>query len=411
MTDPTDVLDTLDWLAADAGRSPATLAALLRLNVPDPHAVTDRLAADPVTAEQLLAFVATAPYSRWPEDTRTLVDDLAVVGAGVLADEPDNLEDWRAVAEHAARTQIEAADWPYDAVTREFRQRPLPHVVAQFRDAGRSPSFANAMLTAASRAKLAPDTFGYGDGITATMLVELAEAGIRRGPDLDRFLSVGLTAAEAAGLAHKGVSSAAATAAQRHGLPREEWDTTLPGMPEAWFTEGRDFLDHGFTWADLRHLVDKGWARLSGLDLSSGIHYGSRRRTEAVTRDLAVAAADVDTYESIEGWLAALETGKAGATVRDAALPPLVLHPRLGEQLPVIARFIDAGLRPSHLNTYRAAGCRTPDDVLRAVREGITPARAKALLDARGERTYDYRPLRLASMIALLRAHADVPTE
>lgn len=95
--------------------------------------------------------------------------------------------------------------------------------------------------------------------------------------------------------------------------------------------------------------------------------------------------------------------------IRDAALPPLVSYPRLAEHLPAIAQLIDAGLRPSHLNTYRAAGCRKIDDVLRAVREGITPARAKALLDARGERTYDYRPLRLANMHALLRAHAEVP--
>lgn len=409
MTDPTDVLDTLDWLAADGRRSPATLAALLRLNVADPCATTDRLAADPITTAELLAFVRTAPYSRWPEDTRTLVDDLAVVGAGVLADEPENLEDWRAVAERAGHVQVEATDWPYDSITREFRQRPLPHVVAQFRDAGRSPSFANAMLTAAARAQLAPDVFGYGDGVTPTVLVELAEAGIRRGPDLDRFLSVGLSAAEAAGLAHNGVTSAAAKAAQRHGLPREEWATTLPGMPETWFTEGRDFLDRGFTWADLRHLVEKGWTRFSSLDGSSGIHYGSRRRTEAVTPALARAAADVDTYDGIKGWLAALETGKAGATVRDAALPPLATYPRLGEHLPVIAQLVGAGLRPSHLNTYRAAGCRTTDDVLRAVDAGITPARAKALIEARGERTYDYRPMRLAGMAALLRAHAEVP--
>jgi hypothetical protein len=406
MTPPTpDTLTVLDFLSGHHPQvHPGTVAALIRLGAHDPLAAATGL--DTVTAGQVRALAATWD-GPWPGDLAHLLTIIGDVGARAAATAPDLLPEWAQVAERV-RTLARG----------DLRQvwRPrLPDAVTAFCDAGRGPAYANDMLDAAVHARIAPDTFGYGPQVTGALLRELAAAGIRTAADLAGYTALGLDTADAMHLATEKVGPRAAAWATATGMPRAKWAGTLAGLPDHWFPSpgddgAGDLISRGFTVAELRFLLEHGWASLRAHDLDHFLLRGKHTPHGKHTREQVLQAAAAASREDLSRWFEALTSGKPGSDWRSTVLLPLMARwagvTAVAEQ---VARLSAAGVKPSHLGRYRAAGARSVDDILTAVAAGVTPARAKHLIEVAGQRADRYSPLRLASMADLLAAHARTP--
>lgn len=401
-----DVLAVLDFLAADRDRDPSVLAAAVRLGLPDPLAVTTELSGTP-TGDELVTF-ATAHPDPWDQDPDALLEGLRFAGAQVLLEEPDNTEAWVVVGHLAADVSgVVAAD---PGAWRRWDLTPV-EAVAAFRRAGRGPTYAMDMLRTAADLKTAPDRFGYGDHITPTTFAELVRAGVRSQEDLQVYLEAGADLPAAVALAQARVPAAAARYAAEQQVPAGQWAQLLAGMPDAWFpTDDRNgMFVHGFTLDELRLLVDAGWSALTPWQVSAGVHLAPRRRTRGLGRQWVLAAAQVCSLDDLRRWWVALTSGNAHSRA-DQALPPLLPHyPDPDEVLEAIRALTGAGLRPSHLNAMRAAGCRTVQHVLTAAEAGITGKRAKQLVELHGTSRADYYPKRIGSLHKLLGHHRSTP--
>lgn len=419
------LLPLLDWLATESPKpSPRALANMLRLGITDLVDAGNRIGGDATfnfEADALREALAGTP---WPGDPQSLVDHLALVGHQIFLDEPDNIEDWATAARailDAMRTGTGRA-WG-----RGWSTYQVPAAIQGFRAAGRSPSYARAIIERAIAHGVEPDTFGYGDDITPAVFTALIECGIRTARHLEAYGEAGLDLPGAIAAAHDGLCAGAAAALHRDGISADQWKATAAGLPKPWFPlntpdkfygEDRDpvadgMLNAGFSWADLRFLADHQWERLRPDSRGGvqGLSLGRRRRTASITRDIAMAAAAVVPFEKLPLWITALTDGKPGEDGRGHNLPPLASQYEHGivAFLPSIEALIGQGLSPSSLTAYRAAGCRSVDDVVAARRAGITPARARALTELVGARLRVHEPRRIPSLIALLTAHRDTP--
>lgn len=411
MTTPT-ALDVLDHLTAHPDVRPATLAALIRLAHPDPLGAATGLAE--VTAAHVRA-IADALDGPWPTDRGDLITVASTAGAHVATTDPDALPEWAQVAARLEHAQTQAATWGRSGATHAFRTAAIPDLVTALATAGRGPGFAHQMVQAAIDAQLPPDTFGYGPEITPATFRELAAAGIRTASDLAGYTALGLDTADAMHLATEKVGPRAAGWATATGMPRAQWAGTLAGLPDHWFPSpgddgAGDLISRGFTVAELRFLLEHGWASLRAHDLDHFLLRGKHTPHGKHPREQVLQAAAAASREDLSRWFEALTSGKPGSDWRSTVLPPLMARwagvTAVAEQ---VARLSAAGVKPSHLGRYRAAGARSVDDILTAVAAGITPARAKHLIEVAGQRADRYSPLRLASMADLLAAHARTP--
>jgi hypothetical protein len=75
--------------------------------------------------------------------------------------------------------------------------------------------------------------------------------------------------------------------------------------------------------------------------------------------------------------------------------------------LPIIKQLVTAKVSPSGLQAYRAAGCRTVEEVLQAAALGITAPVAKQLVKTYGSTPNKWSPRRIASFEHLVRAHGE----
>lgn len=407
-----ETLRALDWLAVDRARSAQVLAAVIRLGLPEPYATAEDLTGDAARSQEILALHERVP-GPWAGDPGALLETIALVGAAVWVEESENVEEWASVARRALDLAAAAKEsWPYRSDHRSWLELPGAQLVDTFRRAGRGPTYAHAMLDAAARAKTAPDTFGYGAQITPAAFLALTSAGVNTADELERYLHCGVTLEEAISLAEQRVSADALVFAVSSDMPREQW-VQLAGLPSAWFPSTADHGRGGITgYVDvqtMRYLVDNGWSNLSRYDLS-GLSYGSKRNTKALSAEDLRTLAALGSKDDVKGWMGALTSGKPGNDVNDAALPPLLYRVTdVSDVAPLISALQEVGLRPSHLGTYRTAGCRSVGDVLAAVAAGITPKRAKVLTDLAGTSSVSWRPKRLASLAALRAAHVAHP--
>lgn len=395
----TDLLTALDWLTANPGTPPATLAALIRLGAPDPIAAAEHL--DPAAIGHVINL-SRAVDGPWPGDLGTVLESLPAVGWQVWAHDPWSAPEWVTVATRAGELagRLGRLVW---------RRQPCD-LVADLLTAGRGPTYAHEMLAAAERAATPPDVFGFGPQITPAVFTELVDASIRTADALAVYTGAGLSPTRAAALAATGVGPNALAWASTH-LPAEQWPT-LAGMPDTWFPvaygydTGRGGLfAYGYTLADMTHLVSHDWADMPASVAHQGFLLKAGRSTEPVTADLARRACTVVPVAEVRGWMSSLTLGKAGYGTNDRSLPPLQRSTKLAESLPAIAVLREAGLRPSHLGVYRAAGCRSTQDILTAYAAGITPARAKELIETAGTKAGRWAPVRIATLAALLAAH------
>jgi hypothetical protein len=417
-----NAIDLLDWLANEGRPSPATVADCLRIGIPD---LTELEAPDAATA--LFAKEAQALRENLPENApisfTNFAETLCKVGHRVFVEEPENTADWLVVVDRAtARPHDWDASRGMDRYhEREISQKPYldswhrrsgPVIIRQFLDAGRGPSYAREMIDRALASRVAPDMFGYSARITPPLFTELVEAGIRTADTLWAFEQAGCTIPEAIAMATDGIDGGAAWAAAISGIPRNEWFARLRGLPSSWFkidsghggteknTLENGILGEGFTWEDVAELHANGW----GKEFSP---YGISYEFRGTQPDFFRRASRVTTIKELKAYREALESGSGNER---CGMPPLTFGRTWDQTLDLVAQLKGAGVAPSGLGPYRAAGCRTVDEVLEAVRLGITAPIAKQLVKSHGIQADKWSPKRIGSFRNLVRAHEEHAT-
>ena len=407
-------LELLEWLAPHLARSGEdirvrALAAMIRLGL-DPV----RAGMPPRHTWEQYVQLAEAGWSGAPAALPAVVD---LVGADVLLADPDNAGEWAAVAGLLDDRSDMWRSSPY------CRNIPVRDWIQRFVDAGRGPGFARAIIERANSAGVRPDVIGYGPDITPALFSDAVDAGLTAPAEMDALRGCGLTTAEAVAKLDGGrVAPGAVVAAYATSLPEDRWADILPGLPASWFPvaeatwpeRGLDpvkvgILQRPFMWEQLRTLVDNGWSDLTTYQVTFGFGHGKHRVTLSAA-DLVEMSAILPSPDTVDTWVNALLAGKVGAGWRDAALPPLGWRDTR-DALFLAARTLPGlGVAPSHLGTYRRAGCRSVAEVVEVVRFGVTPARAEHLLKARPatEKHWGRSP-RIRNVTALLAAHRDIP--
>jgi hypothetical protein len=408
--------DVVDWLYK-ASHDVAVVHAFLD------HGITDTDAIDNNSDLGPILDALPAGYPMLAAD----LQDLRLVGAAGWVGDPENRTDWAAFAaalnEHEARLESEygyrrprraAGSRSYDAHT----------AIADLLAANRGPSYARALLAAARRHVDEIDAFGY--DANPTQYSDLMTAGIRTREALDAYMSTGLTFGRAVEFATRGIPPAAVMQARAEGIDPARWLDALTGLPAKWFVTtdrihgdeppwqkwqwfiGSYGRDLGYRLSDLRFMVDH------GLDESATLEPPMSRNLRGagvVANTLALAEHGI-TWRDADSWVTAMTVGKAprGEFGASHTVAPLVRWLRPDDYVPVVIALHNTGLRPSHLTIYRQAGCRSPEDVITAVKAGITPAVAKRLLAAHGDKPSEHHSTRLLPNLAtLLRLHGQHP--
>lgn len=355
---------------------------------------------------------------------------LAAVGARVFRDDRDNAEDWLSVA----RVIEDNRDAWSERGTAAFRwyKRPAHEAIEEFIEAGRGPTYARELLAAAARLSMPPDLYNVHDrqnglvkgyDLDVPAYVDLVTAGVTNREQLDAYLDSGLALSDAVRYASERVPPGAVVLAVRDGVPRDEWVDRYAGIRGDWvpvdreagYTDGRagsprkdGALAKGYTLADLKMLADAGWAdSVTVYDLAQ-LRWGAGRRsggtcnlTPGMARRLAAAGL---TPDDAERMLTAMSSGGRGY----GDMPPLTNRYKAGDELDMAIRLHEAGVRASHLTDFRAIGCRTFEDIFRAVREGIDGRRARYLRDTYGDTRSSYdKSKRIGSLERALRHHRE----
>lgn len=401
----------VDWLATSRAMQfhggAECVKAMLSLGV-DPIAVG--FPAHPDTVRAWTTLAQDPPLQFTPTDLIRLVP---LVGVRVLTEDPANAEDWALLGERL-QGLIAANTWPKGHTV---PATPIAWI-ERFLDAGRGPSYAQAMAARAAESGVRPDLLGFGPDVTPALFNDAVDAGLRNPVEVDLLHGCGFSTREAIRMLDRGrVAPGALAAAALTGLPRDRWGDLLPGLPADWFpARGPDhgvptppdptsgMLAHGFTFEDLRLLVDRGWQELSPYSLKFGFgkHKGAFTKFSA-DQILQISTSETDP-KRLTPWVQALLPGK-----REAAGGLPALAGARQDAASSITRLAAMGARPSHLNTYRRAGCRSIDDIAAARRAGITPARAEELLRLAGEQRYG--KTRIGSLRLLLAAHQAHPVQ
>jgi len=413
-----NAIDLLDWLSAESRPSAATVADCLRIGIP----TLDELET-PAAATLLFAAEAKALREHLPEgqvvDFTDFAETLCKVGYRVYLEEPDNIPDWAAIIDRITGPGARPREWdfsrdrdryidtPWGSRLEPWHARKGPEIIRQFLDTGRGPSYAREMIERALLAKVAPNMFGYAPRITPPVFTELIESGINDCVTLWAFERAGCTLTEAMAMASDGIDGGAVWAAHLSGIPRTEW-MKLRGIPVRWFAfhdsyRGeytpleRGILSWGFTWDQVFELHANGW----GEEFTD---YEFRHRIRTATPDFIVKASRVCSLKELIAYKEALETGSGN---ENRGMPPLTGHLSHERLLELIGKLKAAGVSASGIGAYRAAGCRTAEEVLQAAGLGITAKVAKQLVKSHGTQANKWNPQRIGSFRQLVLVFAD----
>lgn len=423
-------LDLLDWLSHDSRPSPATVATCFRLGLPDLTELEAPGAETIQFAEEVKALLAARQPGHPPLNFTNFVATLTAVGHEIFLEESENIGDWLLVLDHAKHQH---ANWSLYGIYKQtfyqldkdgqrpfrmdsWKDRKAPDIIRGFRAFGRGPSYAHEILDRALAAGVAPDMFGYSARITPEMFTALTEAGITLADELRAYELAGCDLPQAISLATDGVAPGVALAASMTGIDRAEWVPRLVGIPGQWFPIGSEYseekrydpvsrglLGMGFTWEQVAELHRNGWDK----DFSTSTITLYFRD---VKPEFFVEASAACSFPALRSYKDALESG---SSKRDAhrSMPPLVWGKTWVGLLPIIKDLVAAKVSPSGLQAYRAAGCRTVDEILQAAAMGITAPVAKQLVKTHGETPNKWSPKRIESFRKLVRAfgeHASV---
>lgn len=408
-------------------------------DAPDVWALASRGITDTFTIDRWISVVLDEVYGTrfvhvvadLPDDSKLTPGDLptlAAIGAKAWADDNDNATAWAIVAE-----RISALNDKLNAEHgRGLRPRGRhPHdLISKLLDANRGPVYANKFLAIADRNLAELDAYGF--GISPAEYEDLVTAGVVSGA-VEAYQHLGLSYSDIARYASESITPAMLMQAQAEGVNRADWEKTLAGLPPAWFetTDGqwhrdpdwRGWFEHGafikrnryihrpdarFTLADLRFLVEHGWTDRNTLGGPAGGHLGAIVKTVETTREIAAHGL---TWEDLDIWAKELTVGKAPEYSGDHTRAPLVGHRRGGRvgeaELPGIYKMVAAGVKPSHLSTYRKAGCTSIEHVLLVIARGIDVPTMKRLLETHGRQPSRHHSTRVFdSLTELLTAHA-----
>jgi hypothetical protein len=391
------------------------------------HGVTDTATIEQWAASAPILDTLPAGYPLAASD----VEEFVLVGGPAWTGDEDNRSEWAHVGRLAAEHD--------STLDRMYRRGPdgghrneLPaHVaVTAFYEAGRGPSYARQIIALAGRHGSELDAFGFGEEITPPVYDDLLTAGVRTRADLAGYLATGLTLGEAIAFRADGIAPAAVLFAQRAGLDQNQWLEHLRGIPAEWFRDLRgvrfndpevqDPKDYPYLLApggtdqyklsELQFLASHGWTGKNRL---------SPRGIDGVDSDPAIIAITLAehamTFETLERWADALTVGKDPRGDRLlTSRPPLIGHgrgrrtfatvpvARLGD----VVALQDAGLRPSHMSSYRKAGCTSVEQVLQAHAAGITATVADELCRIVGRKPSRHSSTWVIDQFsALMRAH------
>ena len=408
---PLDGHELADWVVRQA--EPETAAVLAA--VATSSQVTRVRAGTILTAaaaEQAHQVYFTAP------ELLAAVDDLAVVTAlGVTG--------WR----YLQLPQEQGKAW-VDAATRCARVHPhsgLGLLVNRWVQQGNDPRRLLALVEAVEslgvdehRRSACP--WRYGLGVTREQFVALHQAGVRT---IDVYAAAGCSLDEAANLAASNVPEGAALLAARLGVPRSAWVEVFGGWGEwvrtpdlhgeyadnarklaDWDPVERSLLGHGWTVDDLTFLAQNGWGDMTFSDATNGRRARAARSCtpavltatlarECITRGISVS--------ELAAWTEAVTTGSVSNRV--GGLPALLRALRgtaSPELLDQITWLTGQDVRPAHIVAFRKAGCRTIEDVMAAVRAGISGPVAAHLTTEYGRVINSSRGPRLASVKELI---------
>lgn len=196
------------------------------------------------------------------------------------------------------------------------------------------------------------------------------------------YRSIGLTPTQAADLACAGVNETIAQMAWLMGVPQHEWADRFAGWSRHWVTltrptttdeYGRERpdpyaaptcaltpMDAGWSEDDLRVLACHEW----GLSLSCDVLSGQYKPDLVFSLISAGIPAD-----RVADYAIALKQGGAN---RDGAYPALAPDATTAEAAQAAITFTLLNVRPPLLVSYRAAGCRSTDDVIALASQGVT---------------------------------------
>jgi hypothetical protein len=391
------VADLFRWLVSE--KIPLTTAATLTglgfETLPD---ITSGSQLGPVfesESRKLSARGMTPPVS-------LILEHLLTVGHRVLAEDLPNIEEWVSIGERVRA--IRFAREPYGRASVSFE------VCNAFMDAGRSPSFAAELMTAAEDTGLSPLTFGLDREITTSIFRSLIEAGVRDLEELDSFRSNGLTIVDAVQLAAAGVVPGAVNAAVAAKLPRSQWAAALSGLPREWFpsleafgrslnpdpSASRKIPDAlgmmaipGATWDGLQELARNGW-----VDAPARVFETNSWKNDAIhfisIDDALLASRAGIGFGELEKFMEALTLGKTGHyDWRSPTLPPISFPYGASSRVADIVRLRALGVRHTWVAEFRACGARNIDDLLTIAELGVTKARAAALRAAHGQNIHN----------------------
>lgn len=339
------------------------------------------------------------------------VYDFLTVGATVWTGDPDNRSEWAALgrAIDTLDDLLEANQYEYVGERkRRVGDRYEPDgnhrhqgkggsavpMVTRLYEAGRGPSYGRALLALAQRHLLDLDVYGF--DISPVTYDDMAEAGIANRGETAAFEALGLSLAEAIAARADGITPAGLLMAKRDGVTGPEALDMLRKIPTDWFvdangTDGteanvergdylRSYYDDvvkALTIHDLWAFATKGWTgsnRLSNWAIP-----------DATIADLHLLAEHGMTLDQAAVYVDPLMTGKADRDwhnnvadhLKANTLPPLVGWGGRGSNrldakyIPDIIALHEAGVKASHLITFRNAGCAKIEDVLALARMGV----------------------------------------
>jgi hypothetical protein len=338
---------------------------------------------------------------------------LLLIGASAYCDDPENREEWAAVAGLIERHN-RAGAWAKGSAWAESKRRSLVggfeprEIVEGFIAAGRGPSYARRIIASAAAHGSDIDAFGY--DVDPVTYEDLAAAGIFFAEDYAVFRDAGLTVPEIVKMREAQVSPRMARRATMEGIPVDQWIERLANIPDDWGPVREDGVSKGrggsMSIDTLKAAADAGWTDIP----YGGITWGSGRRSRGSMALDDTAAREMIrlglTPDDVERWGGALCIGKAPrrGDSFDTSLAP-ILRTMGVDDLPAVARLRGMGVRPSHVTEFRSIGCRSVADIVTAVHNGIDGREAKRLRETHAKPRNSWNPKRIDRLTEAIRLH------
>lgn len=260
------------------------------------------------------------------------------------------------------------------------------------------------------------NAFGLRD-MTASEFARLANLGYRSDEERADYASAAGSFELADQLRAAGVPFTVLGAVLRYPLASSELLETLPKMPEKWFvrrryssgkepySHGRPALDLGYTWDDLRYLVDNGW---SGVEVESLAAVGPAGARYLVTKHM-----DADEYVA---WFGALWSTRKTYNAPQQIIRQLDRQyvTFRGQETRICSAVVEIGgklraigVRPAAVVEYRWSGADSVSLIAKAVDLGIDNGRVRDLRAAFGKRRGSRRPKSINTFEELVRLHQE----